>query len=73
MVGPMKRITQSLEYALDLRYELTNNLSNWHKQHPFASGVDWEYMYMWADLEDEDCLAFLLKHPQWADKFKDVQ
>ena len=68
----MKRITQSLEYAIDQRYELTNNLSDWHKQHPFNSGVDFEYQYMWADLEDEDCLAFCLLHPQWADKFKDI-
>jgi hypothetical protein len=68
----MKRITQSLEYAEDQRYELTNNLQDWHKLHPFASGIDWEFQYMYANLEDHDCLAFLLKHPQWAHKFKDV-
>jgi hypothetical protein len=69
----MKRITQSLEYAIDQRYELTNNLSDWHKLHPLAdNGVDFEYQYLWATMTDEDCLAFCLLHPQWADKFKDV-
>lgn len=69
----MKRITQTLEYAEDQRYELTNNLSDWHKLHPLAdNGVDFEYQYLWATMTDEDCLAFCLLHPQWADKFKDV-
>jgi len=69
----MKRITQSLEYDNDHRYELTANLGDWHKLHPLADqGVDFEYQYMYADMTDEDCLAFCLLHPQWADKFKDV-
>lgn len=69
----MKRITQTLEYAEDQRYELTANLSDWHKLHPIAlHGVDFEYQYMWATMTDEDCLAFCLLHPQWADKFKAV-
>lgn len=68
----MKQITQTLEYAEDQRYELTNNLSDWHKQHPFRSGVNFEFQYLWAELEDEDCLAFCLRHPQWSHLFKDV-
>ena len=68
----MKRITQTLEYAEDQRYELTNNLSDWHKLHPFSSGVNFEYQYLWAELEDHDALAFALKHPQWSHLFKDV-
>jgi len=70
----MKKITQSLEYAEDHRYELTNNLSDWHRQHPLADqGVDFDLQYMWAIMTDEDCLAFILKHPQWSHRFKDVQ
>lgn len=69
----MKRITQTLEYEGDNRYELTTNLRDWHKLHPLADqGVDFEFQYMYADLEDEDCLAFCLLHPQWAHRFKDV-
>jgi hypothetical protein len=69
----MKKITQTLEYAEDQRYELTANLSNWHKLHPLAdNGVDFELQYLWATMTDEDCLAFCLLHPQWAHKFKDV-
>jgi hypothetical protein len=67
----VKKITQSLEYAEDSRYELTTNLSNWHRLHPLADqGVDFEFQYMWATMTDEDCLAFCLLHPQWAHKFK---
>jgi len=69
----MKKITQSLEYAEDQRYELTNNLSDWHRQHPLADqGVDFDFQYMWAIMEDHDALAFVLKHPQWSHRFKDV-
>jgi hypothetical protein len=69
----MKKITQTLEYDDDNRHELTANLSNWHKQHPLADqGVNWEFQYMWATMTDEDCLAFVLVHPQWADRFKDI-
>jgi hypothetical protein len=69
----MKRITQTLQYDDDQRYELTNNLSNWHKQHPLAdNGVDFELQYMWATMTDEDCLAFCLLHPQWAHRFTTI-
>lgn len=69
----MKKITQTLQYEVDQRYELTNNLSDWHKQHPLAdNGVDFEFQYMWATMTDEDCLAFCLLHPQWADRFTTV-
>lgn len=68
----MKKITQTLQYNDDQRYELSANLSDWHKLHPFQSGVDFEFQYLWAVLEDEDALAFCLKHPQWAHRFTQV-
>jgi hypothetical protein len=68
----MKKITQTLEYDDDLRYELSANLSDWHKQHPFQNGVDWDFQLLWAVMEDEDALAFVLKHPQWAHRFTTV-
>jgi hypothetical protein len=68
----MKRITQTLQYDDDQRYELSANLSDWHKLHPFKSGVDFEFEFLWAEMEDQDALAFILKHPQWAYRFKDV-
>ena len=61
-----------MEYEDDNRYELTSLLQAWNKLHPFNSGVNWEFLYMWADLEDEDCLAFCLRHPQFAHRFKAV-
>jgi hypothetical protein len=68
----MKKITQTMEYELNNGYELTTNLRDWYAQHPFNSGIDWEFQYMYAILEDEDCLAFCLLHPQWAHRFKAV-
>lgn len=68
----MKKITQTLEYDDDARYELSSNLSDWHKHTPFSSGVDFEFQYLWAIMEDEDCVLFCLKHPQWAHRFRTV-
>jgi hypothetical protein len=69
----MKKITQTLQYDDDQRYELTNNLSDWHKQHPLAdNGVDFEFQYLWATMTDEDCLAFCLLHPQWSHRFTTI-
>lgn len=68
----MKRITQTMEYEGNTGYELTAVLKDWHKLHPFQSGIDWQFQYMWAILDDEDCLAFCLKHPQFAHRFKQV-
>jgi hypothetical protein len=68
----MKRITQTIQYDDDLRYELSANLSDWHKIHPFRSGVDFEFEFIWADMEDHDALAFCLKYPQWAHRFRTV-
>ena len=69
----MKKITQTLEYNDDARYELTNNLSDWHKHTPLIdNGVDWEFQLVWATMTDEDCVLFCLKHPQWAHRFRTV-
>lgn len=75
MVGSMKQITQTLQYDDEdnQRYELTADLSNWHKQHPFQSGVNFEHEYLWATMSDEDCLAFCLRYPQWSNRFKEVK
>lgn len=68
----MKKITQSMEYEGNNHGALTRALRDWHSQHPFATGIDWQFQYMWAELEDQDCLAFCLKHPEYADRFKQV-
>jgi len=68
----MKRITQSMDYEGDNHKELINDLRQWHKQHPFNTGIDWQHQYMHATMTDEDCLAFCLRHPQYADRFKDI-
>jgi len=69
----MKKITQSIEYEGISGYTgLHSALKEFHIDHPFQTGVDWQFQYMWAILEDEDCLAFCLKHPQFAHRFTTV-
>jgi len=69
----MKRITQSMEYEQENGYELTQLLKAWNNVHPLIdSGINWEFLYVYATMTDEDCLAFILKHPQFSNRFKDV-
>ena len=71
----MKKITQSIEYD-GLPFHTTNlhlDLQRWHHQHPFQTGMDWEFQCFWAVLDDENAFAFCLRHPQYADRFKDVK
>ena len=68
----MRRITQTMEYEGNNHGQLTSALRDWHTKHPFQTGIDWQFQYMWADLEDQDAFAFILKYPEYADKFKAV-
>lgn len=71
----MKKITQSIEYE-GLPFtntDLHTDLKSWHSEYAFATGMDWEFQVFWAIMTDEDAFAFCLKHPQYANRFKDVQ
>jgi len=65
----MKRITQSMDYEGDNDSALRRDLSAWHQLHPFDNGIDWQFQYLWAIMEDEQAFAFLLKHPQYINRF----
>jgi len=70
----MKRITQSIEYE-GLPFtgtELHIALKDFHEQHPFQTGVDWEFQLFYAIMKDEDAFAFTLKHPEYANRFKEI-
>ena len=64
----MKKITQALEYCENTM--LTQHLKEFHEQHQFQTGMNHEFDYMYAIMTDEDCLAFCLRHPQYANRFK---
>lgn len=66
----MKRITQSMSYEGSNDSDLRTALREWHKNFPFRSGIDWQFQYYWAELEDEDCLLFCLRHPEYKERFK---
>lgn len=68
----MKEIRQTIEYEGNNHHELQRDLRDWHRDHPFTSGMDWQFQYMWARLSDEDTLLFCIKHPQYTDRFINV-
>ena len=69
----MKKITQAIEYEGNGASLLRNDLKAWHNSHPLKdNGIDWEFQYLWAVMEDHDAFAFILKYPQHSNKFKDV-
>ena len=74
MNNNMMRITASLEYdGLPFsNTKLSQDLKEFHSKYPFQMGMNWEFQYFYADLQDEDCLAFCLKHPQYATRFKTI-
>jgi len=67
----MMKITASLEYdGLPFtNTELSQDLKEFHAEHSFSTGMDWEFQLFWAVMTNEDCLAFCLKHPQYAHRF----
>jgi len=67
----MMKITASLEYdGLPFsNTELSQDLKEFHAEHPFETGMDWQFQLFYAILNDEDCLAFCLKYPQYSNRF----
>ena len=69
----MKQIKQTIQYEGPNDMKLRRDLTAWNHQHTVSSsGIDWQFEYMWANLTDEDCLAFCLKHPEYSMMFKEV-
>jgi hypothetical protein len=51
---------------------LVADLQAWHQDHPFPNGIDWAMQTYWAKMQDDECFAFCLKHPQHTDKFRRI-
>jgi len=68
----MKRITQSIEYEGTGHQNLINALKDFFDEEPFANGFDWQFQYLWATMTDEQAMMFLLKHPEFIGRFKEV-
>lgn len=68
----MMQITQSIDYEGTNHQVLNQRLKDFYQEHPFKSGFDWEFQYLWATMTDEDCLAFCLKYPEYSQRFKEV-
>ena len=52
---------------------LNTALKQFHQTDPFSNGFDWENQYLWARMTDEQCVMFVLKHPEYAGRFKETK
>jgi len=68
----MMQITQSIEYEGQSHLLLNQRLKEFHNEHPFKTGFDWQFKYHWATMTDEAAFAFTLKYPEYAQRFKQV-
>ena len=68
----MKQIRSSMEYEGLNNSKLKDDLRAWHAEHPFVTGIDWPNQYMYATMTDMNCFAFILKHPEYAERFFNV-
>lgn len=70
----MMKISRDIEYEgthMDIQ-QLTQDLKEYHNEHPFATGLDWSKQEFWAVMENEQALVFILKHPEYKDLFKEI-
>jgi len=71
----MRLLQQDMNYEEDdaaTVKRLVADLKTWHQERPFANGVNWASQTYWAKMEEEDFLLFSIKHPDHAEKFKQV-
>lgn len=71
----MMRITQDMDYAgLDEPVKkLVQDLQDYHQQTPFRTGIDWQFQTYWATMTDEQAFAFILKHPEYQQRFRKTE
>jgi hypothetical protein len=67
----MKEIRQGIQ-DYHSPNKLQRDLKAWFEQHPFSNGFDAEFEYFWAQLTDEDAFAFVLKHPEYLNRFTQI-
>lgn len=75
MVATMMKITQDMDYegANEPVRQLVDDLQSFHKDSPFRTGIDWQWQTYWATMTDEQAFAFLLKHPEYQNRFRKVE
>jgi|LauGreDrversion4_2_1035121.scaffolds.fasta_scaffold116146_3 hypothetical protein len=70
----MMKITQDMNYTgpNEPVKKLVADLKAWHQDHPFSNGIDWAMQTYWATMQDEDCFAFCLNHPEYTERFRRI-
>lgn len=52
--------------------QLTHRLKEFFEQEHFANGLDWATQRYWAKMSMEQYFLFILKYPQYLNRFKRV-
>jgi len=68
----MMQIRQSIDYEGMNHQVLNQRLKDFHQEHPFKSGFDWQFKYLWATMTDEAAFAFTLKYPEYTERFTQI-
>jgi len=71
MVAIMMKITQNMDYEGENEpvKQLVEDLREFHGHSPFKTGIDWQWQLYWATMTDEQAFAFVLKHPEYTQRF----
>ena len=71
MVATMMKITQDMDYEGENEpvKKLVDDLRTFHRDSPFATGIDWQWQLYWATMTYEQAFAFVLKHPEYIKRF----
>ena len=68
----MMKITQDMDYegANYPSKKLMADLKEFNETNKFSYGIDWEWQLFWAKMTDEQALVFILKHPEYEQRFR---
>ena len=68
------KITQDMDYEGENApvKKLVDALRDYHKINPFRNGIDWQWQTYWALMEDEQAFGFILKHPEYENRFRKI-
>ena len=74
MVECMMKIQQDMDYEGPNQpvRKLMADLKEFNETSNFRYGIDWQWQLFWATMTDEQTFAFLLKHPEYTNRFRKV-
>lgn len=70
----MMTITQDMDYEgpNEPVKKLVDDLREYYNESYFRTGIDWSRQIYWATMSDEQALIFLIKHPEYENRFRKI-